>query len=100
MLSARPSAPNIRKPYRPAICARLAMTMTSAATMPQPPIQPANGPKALVAQVNVVPQSGAMRLSSRYAYAMKNIGTNARTMMMGAWKPTRATTKPRVAARE
>ena len=30
--------------YRPAICARLAMTMMSATTIAQPPIQPAHGP--------------------------------------------------------
>lgn len=54
-----------RKPYCPAICARLAITTTSAAMIPQPPIHPARGPNALVAQVKVVPQSGATRLSSR-----------------------------------
>ncbi len=41
--------------------------MTSAATMPQPPIQPVFGPNALVAQVKVVPQSGDTRFISRYA---------------------------------
>ena len=50
--------------YDPAICARLAITMTSAAMIPQPPIQPTTGPNALVAQVNVVPQSGSASLSS------------------------------------
>ena len=40
------------------------MTRTSAATMPQPPIQPVFGPNAFVAQVNVVPQSGSRRFSS------------------------------------
>ncbi len=39
------------------------MTMTSAATMAQPPIHPVCGPNARVAQVNVVPQSGSTRLS-------------------------------------
>ena len=39
------------------------MTMTSAATMPQPPIHPTLGPKALVPQVKVVPQSGMALLS-------------------------------------
>ena len=39
------------------------MTITSAAMMPQPPIQPARGPKARVAHVNVVPQSGSALFS-------------------------------------
>ena len=39
------------------------MTITSAAMMPQPPIHPAHGPKARVAQVNVVPQSGSALFS-------------------------------------
>ena len=38
--------------------------MTSAAMMPQPPIQPIRVPKARAAQVNVVPQSGSALLSS------------------------------------
>ena len=45
----------------PAIWARLAMTMMSATMMPQPPIQPAWGPMALVTQAKVVPQSGSAR---------------------------------------
>ena len=61
--SARSSRPNSRKPYEPAICARFAMTMTSAAMIPHPPIQPARGPNARVAQVKVVPQSGSARFS-------------------------------------
>ncbi len=40
------------------------MTITSATMMPQPPIQPATGPKALDAQVKVVPQSASALLSS------------------------------------
>ena len=59
--SASPSAPNSRKVYLPAIWARLAMTMMSATMMPQPPIQPACGPMALVTQAKVVPQSGSAR---------------------------------------
>ena len=47
------------KTYWPAIWARLAITRTSAATIPQPPIQPTRGVNALVAHVNVVPQSGS-----------------------------------------
>ena len=61
--SARSSSPKSRNPYEPAIWARLAMTMTSAAMMPQPPIQPARGPNARVAHVKVVPQSGSALLS-------------------------------------
>ena len=55
---------NSRNTYCPATCARLAMTRMSAATMPQPPAQPVFGPNALVAQVNVVPQSGSALFSS------------------------------------
>ena len=47
------------------MAARLAITMTSAATMPQPPIHPVLGPKARLAQVKVVPASGSASLSSR-----------------------------------
>jgi hypothetical protein len=64
-LSARASAPTSRNEYCPAICARLAITMMSAAMMPQPPSQPIHGPNARPAQVKVVPQSGSARLSSR-----------------------------------
>ena len=59
-----PVALNSRNTYWPATWARLAMTSTSAATMAQPPAQPVFGPKALVAQVNVVPQSGSALFSS------------------------------------
>ena len=58
-----PSAPKSRNRYWPATCARLAITSTSAAMIPQPPIQPAFGPNALVAQVKVVPQSGSALFS-------------------------------------
>ena len=60
----RPSWPTNVNEYDPAICARLAMTMTSAAMMPHPPIQPVTGPNARDAQVKVVPQSGSALLSS------------------------------------
>ncbi len=59
-----PLALNSRKPYCPATWARLAMTRMSAATMAQPPAQPVRGPKARVAQVKVVPQSGSALFSS------------------------------------
>ena len=45
--------------------ARLLSTRIVAAIRPQPAIQPASGPKARVAQVNEVPESGIARLSSR-----------------------------------
>jgi len=44
--------------YCPATWARLAMTSTSAAMIPQPPAHPVRA-EARVAQVNVVPQSGS-----------------------------------------
>ena len=59
-----PVAPNSRNTYWLATWARLAMTSTSAATIPQPPAQPLRGPNARVAQVNVVPQSGSALFSS------------------------------------
>jgi hypothetical protein len=65
VLAAKVSAPTSRKPYWPAICARFAITTMSATTIPQPPIHPARGPNARVAQENVVPQSGSTALSSR-----------------------------------
>ncbi len=40
------------------------MTRMSAATIPQPPNHPVFGPKARVAQVKVVPQSGSALFSS------------------------------------
>ena len=49
----------------PAISATLASTMIAETATPQPPIQPIQGPKALVPQVKVVPQSGMARFSSR-----------------------------------
>ena len=45
--------------YVPVICARLAMTMVSAATMTQPVTQPARDPMASTTQLKVVPQSGS-----------------------------------------
>ena len=60
----QPSPPTKVNEYEPAIWARLAITMTSAAMMPQPPIQPTSGPNARLAQVNVVPQSGSALFSS------------------------------------
>ena len=59
-----PLALNSRNPYWPATWARLAITSTSAATIPQPPAQPVFGPNARVAQVKVVPQSGSALFSS------------------------------------
>src|SRR3954454_1644537 len=53
--------PTSRNEYSPAICARFAITMTSATTIAQPPSHPADGPSARVAHENVVPQSGSAR---------------------------------------
>ena len=64
------------------------MTMMSATMIPQPPIQPALGPKARAAQVKVVPQSGSALFSSAYATAMKYIGRKASSMIDGALIPT------------
>ena len=74
--------------------------MVPATATPQPPSQPTHGPNALVAHVNVVPQSGTSLLSSRYANAMSSIGTNAMMKAIGACSPTVSTTKPSVAASE
>ncbi len=59
------SSLNRRQKYSPPIWARLASTTMPATATPQPPIHPTRGPNALVAQVNVVPQSGTARFSSR-----------------------------------
>ena len=60
----QPRSPTKVNEYAPAICARLAITMTSAAMMPQPPSHPTIGPNARDAHVKVVPQSGSALLSS------------------------------------
>ena len=91
-------APTSSRKYRPAIWARLAITMTSAAMSPQPPIQPARGPNARAVQVNVVPQSGSALFSSRNAYAMQSIGRNDTISVPGVCMPTTATIRPSVAA--
>jgi hypothetical protein len=74
--------------------------MMPATATPQPPSHPTHGPKAFADQVKVVPQSGTARFSSRYAKAMKNMGTNARMNAIGVWNATAAITNPRVATRE
>jgi hypothetical protein len=66
--------------------------MIAETASPQPPIQPIHGPKAFVAQVNVVPQSGVSWDSSRYAKATRSIGMNASTNIDGDFSPTAATT--------
>lgn len=48
-----------------ATAARLDSTITEAAMSPQPPIHPTYGPKACVAQVNDVPESGTRVFSAR-----------------------------------
>ena len=61
-----PLALKSKKTYWPAIWARLAITRMSAAMIPHPPSQPVLGPKARVAQVKVVPQSGSAALRALY----------------------------------
>src|ERR1044072_7355866 len=53
--------PTSRNEYSPAIWARLAITITSATTIAQPPSQPVDGHSARVAHESVVPQSGSPR---------------------------------------
>ena len=67
--------------------------------MPQPPIQPQDGPNARVAHVNVVPQSGSASFSSLYATAIMYIGTKASSMITGDCRATVAITKPSAEAR-
>src|SRR5262245_21929936 len=83
----------------PAVSARFAITMTSAATITQPVIQPRCLPNARATQVKLVPQSGSTSLSARYAYEMNSMGTNASSKMIGALVPTSCATKPSVAER-
>ena len=71
--------------------------MIVASTMPQPHIQPTYGPKALVDQVNDAPQSGLSEFSSRYAYAVRNIGMNPAMKIAGIFNPTAATISPMLA---
>lgn len=64
-LSASESRCRKRSRYTAAISATLASTMIADTARPHPPIHPIHGPKALVPQVKVVPQSGVSRESSR-----------------------------------
>src|SRR5580658_1998617 len=98
VLAAAASAPTTIRAYRPAIWDRLAITMTSAAMIPQPPIQPVRGPNARAAQVKVMPQSGSALFSSRKANAMHSIGRNDTMSVPGLCTPTTATMRPSVAA--
>src|SRR6516164_5053670 len=93
-----PLAPNSRNTYWLATWARLAMTSTSAARIAQPPAQPVFGPKARVAQVNVVPQSGSALFISLYPIEQNSIGTNASTATAGDCRATAPTTNTSVAA--
>ncbi len=62
---------------------------------PQPPIQPTQGPKAFVAHVNEVPESGTRLFSSRYAKATSSMGKNPSSRMAGTWSPTSEIVGPR-----
>ena len=53
------STPIRYQEYAPAMSARFAITMMSAASTPHPAIQPIHGPIARVHHENVVPQSGS-----------------------------------------
>src|SRR2546421_11473957 len=64
VLAARSDSPNRSNVYCPAIWARLAITMTSAATMTQPVSQPVCRPNVRATQVKLVPQSGSTSLSA------------------------------------
>src|SRR5215472_15034970 len=89
---------NRKNTYWLATWARLAITMMSAATIAQPPHQPVLGPNALVAHVNVVPQSGSALFISEYPIEVSSIGMNARIATIGDWSPTARTTNTSVAA--
>src|SRR5215472_12933594 len=93
-----PWAPNSRNTYALATWARLAITITSAATIAQPPAHPVFGPNALVAQVNVVPQSGSALFISPYPIEVSSIGMNASIAMIGDCSLTASTTNTSVAA--
>ena len=67
LFSASEPSPISSHRYCPATWARLARTTMPARATPQPPSQPAQGPKARRAQMKVVPQSGMALLSSRKA---------------------------------
>src|SRR6266536_5753331 len=99
VLPARPLRPSRSKVYRPAIWARLAMTMMSAAMTTQPLIQPMCRPNARAVQVKLVPQSGSTLLSALWAYETNSIGMKANSMMIGARVPTSWLISPSVAAR-
>jgi hypothetical protein len=51
--------------YLPAISDSVAITITSAAKMAKPVVQPRRGPSARVTQAKLVPQSGSARFSAR-----------------------------------
>src|SRR5690625_3504510 len=75
-----------RKRKSTATAARFESTRTVAATRPQPPIHPSQGPNARVAQVKVVPESGIAVLSSRYPKTTRSIGTKPMSSTDGVWR--------------
>src|SRR4051794_6507809 len=77
--------------------ARYAIAITAARVIPQPPIQPTQGPNVRLPHVNVVPQSGSSRLSCANATAIAIMGKNASNSTAGACSPTAMTTNPSVA---
>src|SRR2546430_17137365 len=93
-----PLALNSRSPYWPATGARLAITRTSAAMIPQPPAHPVLGPNAGVAHVNVAPHSGPALFRSFEPIDVRSMGTNARPASAGDCGPTEPTAIISVAA--
>src|SRR5699024_12313930 len=77
-----------RKRKSTATAARFESTRTVAATRPQPPIHPSQGPNARVAQVKVVPESGIAVLSSRYPKTTRSIGMKPMSSADGVRTPT------------
>ena len=59
-------------------------TRIVAANRPQEAIQPTQGPKARVAQVKVVPESGMARLRAMYPRATRYMGMNPTIKMAGS----------------
>src|ERR1700760_1093980 len=99
VLDAKGSSPSSvsRYPAPTRASAVIAMTVATCTTQP-PDSQPAYGPKALVFQTNMAPQSGISRFSSRKAKAVNRIGTKPTISAAGAKCPTTMTTKPSVTA--
>src|SRR5699024_1877934 len=84
-----------RKRKSTATAARFESTRTVAATRPQPPIHPSQGPNARVAQVKVGQEAGTVVMSARYAKTTRSIGTKPMSRTAGVWTPTTEIVGPR-----